>query len=96
MGKRIGLLDEIRGITYIAMIIYHAYYDIVFVYGHDLPDVLDAVMRFIQPLIAGTFIVIAGISSNFSSNNFVFAPLPIQLDAKTSSTASNSSLPKLG
>ena len=70
MGKRIGLLDEIRGITYIAMIIYHAYYDIVFVYGHDLPDVLDTVLRFIQPLIAGTFIVIAGISSNFSANNF--------------------------
>ncbi len=70
MGKRIGLLDEIRGFTYIAMIIYHAYYDIVFVYGHDLPDVLDTVLRFIQPLIAGTFIVLAGISSNLSSNNF--------------------------
>lgn len=70
MGKRIGLIDEIRGFTYIAMIIYHAYYDIVFVYGHALPDIVNTVMRFIQPLIAGTFIVIAGISSNFSSNNF--------------------------
>ncbi|MBP3857300.1 MAG: DUF1624 domain-containing protein [Ruminiclostridium sp.] len=70
MGKRIGILDEVRGLAYIAMILYHAYYDIVFVYGHDLPDWLDTAARFTQPFIAGTFIVVAGISSNFSNNNF--------------------------
>lgn len=70
MGKRVGILDEVRGIAYLAMILYHAYYDIAFVYMHDLPDVLDTVMRFIQPFIAGTFIVVAGISSNYSTNNF--------------------------
>ena len=70
MGKRVGILDEVRGIAYIAMILYHAYYDIVFVYGHDLPDAVDVVMRFIQPFIAGTFIFVAGISSVYSSNNF--------------------------
>lgn len=70
MGKRVGILDEVRGIAYIAMILYHAYYDIAFVYGHDLPDMLDTVMRFIQPFIAGTFIAVAGISSVYSGNNF--------------------------
>jgi len=70
MGKRVGMLDEVRGIAYIAMIIYHAYYDIAFVYCHDLPDAVDMFMRVLQPLIAGTFIVIAGISSNYSQNNF--------------------------
>ena len=70
MGKRLGILDEIRGIAYIAMILYHLYYDIAFVYGHDLPDTVDVIMRFIQPFIAGTFIFLAGISSNFSHNNF--------------------------
>ena len=70
MGKRIGMIDEVRGIAYIAMVIYHLYFDIAFVYMYDMPDVLSTVMRFLQPLIAGTFIVIAGISSNFSSNNF--------------------------
>ena len=70
MGKRIGILDEIRGIDYIAMILYHLYYDIVFVYGHDMPDWLDVGMRWLQPVIAGVFIFIAGISCNFSSNNF--------------------------
>ena len=70
MGKRVGILDEVRGIAYIAMIVYHLYYDIAFVYGFDLPDAVDVVMRFIQPFIAGTFIFVAGISSNYSSNNF--------------------------
>ena len=70
MGKRLGILDEARGIAYIAMIIYHAYYDIAFVYMHDLPDAVDIIMRIIQPFIAGTFIVVAGISSNYSTNNF--------------------------
>lgn len=70
MGKRVAILDEVRGLAYIAMIIYHAYYDLAFVYGHDLPDAVDIFMRWFQPLIAGTFIVVAGISSNYSQNNF--------------------------
>ena len=70
MGKRAGLIDEVRGLAYIAMIIYHAYYDYVFVYGHDLPDPVNVFMKWFQPFIAGTFIVIAGISSNYSQNNF--------------------------
>ena len=70
MGKRVAMLDEVRGLAYIAMIIYHAYYDLAFVYAHDLPDGVDIFMRFLQPLIAGTFIVVAGISSNYSQNNF--------------------------
>ncbi len=70
MGKRIGILDEVRGIAYVAMILYHLYYDLAFVYAHDLPDMVDVVMKFIQPFIAGTFIFIAGISSNYSKNNF--------------------------
>lgn len=70
MGKRIGIIDEVRGIAYIAMMIYHIYFDLAFVYMHDMPGILSSVMSFIQPFIAGTFIVVAGISSNFSSNNF--------------------------
>ncbi len=70
MGKRVGMLDEVRGIAYIAMIIYHAYYDIAFVYGHEMPGAVGIFMKWFQPLIAGTFIVVAGISSNYSSNNF--------------------------
>ena len=70
MGKRVGIIDEIRGIDYIAMIIFHLYYDLAFVYGIDLPHPVHVVMSYLQPLIAGTFIVLAGISSNYSSNNF--------------------------
>ena len=70
MGKRAGLLDEVRGIAYISMVIYHLYFDIAFVYGTDLPYVVDIIMKWFQPLIAGTFIFVAGISSNYSSDNF--------------------------
>lgn len=70
MGKRVGLVDEIRGIAFILMVIYHLYFDIVYLYGVDLPDVIDIVMRWLQPLIAGTFIAVSGISSNYSKNNF--------------------------
>lgn len=70
MGKRVGMIDEVRGIAYIAMIIYHTYYDLAFIYGHAMPEPVGIFMKWLQPLIAGTFIVIAGISSNYSSNNF--------------------------
>ena len=70
MGKRVGIVDEIRGIAFISMVIYHVYYDIAFIYGVNLPDVIDLVMKWLQPLIAGTFIAVAGISSNYSKNNF--------------------------
>ena len=70
MGKRAGLLDEVRGIAYISMVIYHLYFDIAFVYGTDLPYAVDIAMKWFQPFIAGTFIFVAGISSNYSSDNF--------------------------
>lgn len=70
MGKRAGIIDEVRGIAYILMVLYHIYYDIAVVYYIDLPDIVDMVMRFLQPFIAGTFIFLAGVSSNYSKNNF--------------------------
>ncbi|MGN0656029.1 MAG: heparan-alpha-glucosaminide N-acetyltransferase [Ruminiclostridium sp.] len=70
MGKRVGIVDEIRGIAFISMVIYHVYYDIAFIYGVNLPDAIDLIMKWLQPLIAGTFIAVAGISSNYSKNNF--------------------------
>lgn len=70
MGKRAGIIDEVRGIAYILMVLYHIYYDLACVYLIDLPQAVDIVMRFLQPFIAGTFIFVAGISANYSRNNF--------------------------
>lgn len=70
MGKRVGIVDEVRAVAFIAMVLYHLYFDIAFVYWIDLPDAVDMIMKWLQPLIAGTFITVAGISSNYSRNNF--------------------------
>jgi len=69
MGKRVGMLDEVRGITYILMIIYHLYYDLAFVYAMQLPDMVHVIFRIVQPL-SNIFLFVAGASSVYSSNNF--------------------------
>lgn len=69
MGKRVGMLDEVRGITYILMIIYHLYYDLAFVYALAMPDAVHVIFRIVQPL-SNIFLFVAGASSVYSSNNF--------------------------
>ena len=34
---RVGLLDEVRGFAIICMVVYHAMYDLRFVFGLDVP-----------------------------------------------------------
>ncbi len=70
MGKRVGIIDEVRGIAVISMVIYHLYFDLVYFYGQDFGKIVDTIFEWWQPLIAGTFIFISGASSLFSRNNF--------------------------
>ncbi len=70
MGKRVGIVDETRGIAVISMIIYHLYFDITYFYGVDLGKLIDVAMDWWQPFIAGTFIFVSGIAANYSKNNF--------------------------
>lgn len=65
MGKRVGIIDETRGAAVISMVIYHLYFDLVYFYGLNFGGLVDAVFDRWQPLIAGTFIFIAGASSFF-------------------------------
>lgn len=65
-AQRIRFLDEWRGIVILMMIAYHAAYDLVFIVGIPLP--WDAIER-IQPWIAWSFILLAGISCRFSHSN---------------------------
>lgn len=69
MGKRVGILDEARGLAVISMVIYHLYFDLRYFYGIDMGGLTDTVMHAWQPFIAGTFIVVSGIASRYSSNN---------------------------
>ncbi len=69
MGKRVGILDEVRGIAVISMVIYHLYFDLRYFYGIEMGGIVDTVFHWWQPLIAGTFIVVSGAACLYSSNN---------------------------
>lgn len=70
LTNRVGLIDEVRGALIILVVIYHAVYlYFSMVSTMAMPDWLMA----LQPLVyvgAGLFILISGISCNFSHNNF--------------------------
>lgn len=73
MGKsrrrRISLLDELRGFSIILMVFFHAFYFIG--YEFDVAFFQSAYEFFLptQPIFAGLFIFICGISCNLSHNN---------------------------
>ena len=67
--RRAGLIDELRGLDIIVMTIYHACYDLVFIFGVEVPHYRSFAMPFIQPGIAWLFIVLSGISCRYSRSN---------------------------
>lgn len=67
---RYYLLDELRGLSIILMVVYHAFYLLSDVFGIAAGRVLKAYMQPVQPFIAGTFILVCGICCRFSRSNF--------------------------
>ncbi len=67
--KRIQLIDALRGLSILLMVAYHAGYDLV-AYGY-LPErvLFNPLLDVLQPLFAGVFIVLSGVSSRFSRDN---------------------------
>jgi len=76
---RVGFLDETRGLCIILMVLYHALYNVIFLFGWDL-TLTDGtgflhwlwntpLLRFAQPFVAGIFIFISGIACRFSRSN---------------------------
>jgi len=66
---RVGFLDEVRGICIILMVAYHAAYDVIYIFGWDIPLFHSALLRYAQPFVAGIFIFISGIACRFSRGN---------------------------
>lgn len=70
--SRIEIIDGIRGIAIIAMVFYHALYDIQFIFGINLSffglDIFN-VLEPIEPIFAGIFILLSGVSSRLSHSN---------------------------
>ncbi len=70
-GKRIYLLDEIRGADIILMIFFHAFYVFGWLMGWEIGKDLFKFFSPVQPLFAGIFIFICGICSRLSHNNWL-------------------------
>lgn len=67
--QRIHLLDEVRGMAIILMVFYHAGYDLVAIFGVDIPFFFSAQMNLLRDLMGGTFFFISGCSCRLSRSN---------------------------
>lgn len=67
--RRVALLDELRGFFVLLMVLYHACYNLVEIFGLDLPFFYSWPMRFLQLVIAGDLILISGAVCRYSRNN---------------------------
>lgn len=59
-------LDDIRGITLISMIFYHAMWDIVFILGKDIKWYNEAPGYIWQQSIGWTFILLSGFAGSLA------------------------------
>ena len=57
--RRVGILDDIRGLCVVLMVGYHALYDLVDIFGLDVPMFRWGVTSFARTLVAATFMFIA-------------------------------------
>ncbi len=67
--RRIGFLDELRGLAVVCMILYHAFYLLSEVFNFSSGNWLFKLFMPAQPFISGIFIAVSGISSRLSHSN---------------------------
>ena len=68
-SARVGLLDELRGFAIICMVVYHAMYDLKYIFGLDVPFFFEDWFGIIRDVFAGLFIFISGTVCRYSKNN---------------------------
>ena len=66
---RIHFMDEVRGFAVFCMIFYHAFYSLAFLFRLEWGMVLLKFFMPVEPLFAGLFIFISGVSSDLSRSN---------------------------
>lgn len=67
--NRVWLIDELRGLSILLMIVYHACYDLVFLFDVDIPIFTSPLIGGLVYLFAGLFIAISGTASHYSRSN---------------------------
>ena len=68
--RRVGILDDIRGLCVVLMVIYHGLYDLVDIFGWNIPLFHWSVVSTARTLVAAVFMLIAGITCRFSRSNW--------------------------
>lgn len=68
--NRFYLIDTIRGIAIINMILYHLFYDLVYIYGLNLTWFKTEEAFIWEQFICWTFIIISGITQNFNHHPY--------------------------
>lgn len=68
-SSRVYLIDELRGFAIFCMVFYHAFFDMSSLFNLDIGDKLLNVFMPVEPVFAGLFVFISGISSRLSHNN---------------------------
>ena len=67
--NRVALLDELRGLSILLMVAYHAAYDLHYLFNRPVAALHWPLVKLLQPLFAGVFIIISGMACRFSRNN---------------------------
>lgn len=67
--RRIHMMDELRGFAVFCMVFYHAFYTLAYLYNIEQGMALLRFFMPAEPLFAGLFIFISGISSDLSHSN---------------------------
>ena len=67
--SRVGLIDEIRGFAIICMVVYHAVYNLVFIFGVDFPFFYSGFMNSVRDVFAAAFIFLSGSACCYSKSN---------------------------
>lgn len=69
LSGRVHLIDEVRGAAIVLMVLYHAGYDLVAIFGLDIPFFFSTGMNLVRDMMAGAFIFISGCACRFSHSN---------------------------
>lgn len=69
LDSRVHLIDEIRGFAIICMVVYHTFYDLVVLFGIDIPVFYSSFVNTLVFIFAGLFIFISGAACLYSRNN---------------------------
>ncbi len=70
MKQRLRLFDILRGVSVVSMMGFHATYDLVYIFGMDIPWFQTPFIDIWRASISWTFLFIAGVMCSFSRSNF--------------------------